>query len=402
MHVGGSAASARRAVTAACDDGFDPSWSATYAPGTAGVDVCGNDPADAAWLDEFLTPWCGRAASGTGALQVRMIRSNRRARELTDEWTERRQQGPQPEPTPCIRLETRTLAFDRWAGTAGWRLADPLTGCQFVVTGRRVDVIAPEGAHAGQLFLAGMIREALTGAVAAAGRVLDLHAAAFAVGGQAIVLTGRKRAGKTSLLCHALLSGGGALIANDRVFVHLDAAPPIACGIPTVAALRHGTLDTFPRLREGSATFPPLPRLDGPADTGPPGSPSPEPAGLLLTLARLAGRLGAPQLARAPLRAILLPEIAEDHDGWVLERLPEAAAATQLAGCLHGGRVGGEASTFFTALMRGDASPLPPVGDQLGRLVSQVPVYRFRLGPDVYRQPATCWLHALATVEMPA
>ena len=46
---------------------------------------------------------------------------------------------------------------------------------------------------------------------------LILHAAAVCVGGDAFVIAGPKRAGKTTLLLHALRNEQGAYVSNDRV-----------------------------------------------------------------------------------------------------------------------------------------------------------------------------------------
>jgi hypothetical protein len=73
-----------------------------------------------------------------------------------------------------------------------------------------------------------------------------LHAAAFEEApGQATLVLAPKLGGKTTFLIGTLL-GGAKLIANDRLVLHLRENNVIALGLPTIIALRTGTLDLFP------------------------------------------------------------------------------------------------------------------------------------------------------------
>jgi hypothetical protein len=379
-------------------------WTVGYRHGAAGVDVAGNDPGDRAWLDEFLLPWCDVGTAGSAPVCVRMIRSTPIAEALGREWT-RRQAAPRRQPPrPCVRLDTQTIAFDGWSADDGLRLVDPVTGCTFIVAGTAVDVVAGEGEEQAQLGLLGLVREVIAGSVAAHRPVVDLHAAAFALDGKAVVIAGPKGAGKTSLLCHVLISAGAALLANDRVFVATDEAPPVACGIPTVVSIRPGTLDAFPRLLARAAEFPALTRIDPSArrilDGQAPLPPSARPA-LLLSPARLAGRLGAARVAEAPLAAIVIAETSAAVAGFVLERLPREAAQAALDASLYGVAADRSRPTLFGRLAGEAAAGLPPIGDRIARLAAAVPVYRCRLGRDAYDRPAAPLLEALGLGASP-
>ncbi|MGE0451135.1 MAG: hypothetical protein AB7Q29_16300 [Vicinamibacterales bacterium] len=383
-------------------------WAVTYQHGSVTIDIQGEHLGDLAWLREFLEPWCEEARPAADALRVRAVRSDRLVETLRIAWQNRRGTDEAIAPLACIRLDTRTVAFEGWSERGTVRLVDPLTDCFFVISGRNVDVVGSQNGDRIRIALLGVIREAIAGAIAASSAVVDLHAAAFASGDRSVVIAGPKRSGKTSLLCHAITSGGAKLLANDRVFARVDTVPASAYGVPTVVSIRRGTLATFPQLGNPSAfessaasihAFPEIERDgwmrgqrtgEGPKTDGP----------LKLTPRRFAARLGAGQVSQAPLTAIVLPELVSDLSGWSLETLPRDVAARRITCCLFGVEAERDRSTFF-----GGLSPLPRTGrttpmtlettSAIERLVATVPVHRCRLGPDVYRQPAELLIRAL-------
>jgi hypothetical protein len=372
-------------------------WAVGYRCGPVALDVSGNDRADLAWLAEFMEPWCDAAAPGDAPLQVRMLRSDSMAATLRRDWAERRRAGRLASALPALRLDRQTVAFDSWMDDEALRLVDPETGCGFVIDGRRVDVVAAPGERGPDFGLLRVLREIIVGGIGACWPTVDLHAAAFVHRGEAVAIAGPKKAGKTSLLCHALISAGAALLANDRLVIEAGALPPLAHGIPTVVAIRRGTVERFPPLLSRAADFPALLRIDpavqrhfGDAVPPPPGDGSE----LLLSPMRLAGRLGAPVAPPTRLRSILLLELSGDLAGWGLELLPPGAARSGLEACLYGAAADREAPTFFASLA--GAAPRPaPIEERLARLAAALPVYRCRLGRDAYDRPATALIQAL-------
>jgi hypothetical protein len=349
-------------------------------------------------LAEFLHPWCDPTDPGQAPVRIRMIRSNRMAQALERKWTTRQGRPPRPSAVPCVRLDTQTIAFPVLSEQDVLQLVDPVTGCYFIVDGACVDVVATSGETRAQLGLLGLVREAITGCVSARRPIVDLHAAAFAFDDKAVLIAGPKGAGKTSLLCHAITSAGAALLANDRVFLSVDEPRPIACGIPTVVSIRQGTIDAFPQLLARADEFPAVSHIDPSARRTLHGAapiPPSAPANLLLSPARFAGRLGAARVRRAALWAIVLPELSGDLAGWELERLPGETALARLDSCLYGVAAHRDEPTLFGGLAGHRASGLPPVGERLERLASAVPVYRCRLGRDVYGRSAAPLLRAL-------
>lgn len=236
--------------------------------------------------------------------------------------------------------------------------------------------------------------------MSAAAPIVDLHAAAFTSGNRAVVIAGAKGAGKTSLLCHAIVSAGAALVSNDRTFVDVGQTPPAAEGIPTVVSVRGDTLRAFPQLGSRAEANPPLTPIVVPARPGQTAAPERRPdRALLLSPARFARRLGAEQVARAPLSAILLPEVSAGLRGWQLVRLEPGPAATALEACLYGAPAARKTPTLFAGLARTAATPSVPIGARLARLVAAVPVFVCRIGPDAYDMPIGPLLDALDTEE---
>ncbi|CAK0742051.1 hypothetical protein CCP3SC1_120038 [Gammaproteobacteria bacterium] len=350
-------------------------WHTGYTCGPAGVDVTGNYPEDGAWLSAILHPWCKLTKPSQGRVSVHMTRSDAQAHDLEQ------QVHRAGTPVACFALDTRTVVLPSWQNGDSLWITDPEAGCFYGISDTSVHLIARAHSPQARLGLLRLVRELLTGGVLGAGKVIDLHAAAFTRNGKGVLLAGAKGAGKTSLLCHALFSGGAALLANDRVFVDLADKRPIMRGIPTMVAIRPGTLDVFSVLRLSPSDAHSL------ASAGPPSSPK-----LHLTPAEFARRLAAPCVSQAVLQAIVLPEISATLETWALERLSRDVAQARLESYRYGAAVGRTKATLFGAWLGGSTpSPHAPVT----HLAQKVPVYRCTLGSGIYRTSALSLLHAL-------
>lgn len=377
-------------------DAIEIRWAAGFRFAATAIDVCGNDPADLDYLSEFLVPWCELIPAGGAALRVRMLGSPLLAGELEADWEAVRVTSRRVAPVPCLRLDTQVVAFEGWRDDGRLRLVDRVTGCFFRFDEGIVDVVCRQGDDRTRLGLLGLIREAITGGVASVSALVDLHAAAFAVGDRAVVIAGARGSGKTSLLCHALLSGGAALIANDRTFVALDGPEPVATGIPTVVSIRADTLRAFPRLAGEPDAYPALTPIILPAsDGGAPAATGPGDRALLLSPARFAGRLGVARVGRARLSAIVLPEVSTELRGWTVARLAVEVAAAALEARLYGTGPARDASTLFGSLVGPAVAQRPSPCALLERLVATVPVFVCRLGRGAYESPAAAWLEAI-------
>jgi hypothetical protein len=230
-----------------------------------------------------------------------------------------------------------------------------------------------------------VVRELFTVACHRAG-LLPLHAAAFVTGGGAVLVCGAKRAGKTSVLVHAL-ERGARFLSNDRVWIRLGDAPH-ALPMPTIVMLRDGTLERFPSLcgafeRERfdrSRTIAECaPDVERPAPRAGAGFDRPG-----ISPAQLCALLGCEASPGAPLRALVFPEIDPEESGLSLARLPQESALPRLQVGLLKPCDPTRLSEIFAG--RGGREPVDARVERsrCAELLRRVPAFACRLGPDAY------------------
>ena len=273
---------------------------------------------------------------------------------------------------------------------------DAERGCFYKVGQRRIDIIAKPGVIRVRVGLMRIVRELAVLSMVKKG-VLDLHAAAFAVGRQAIVLAGPKKSGKTDFLLTMLASGKANLISNDRVLVHLKDGSEYTYGIPTLVSIRYNTLLRFPRLRYGSSRLQALfhsaesefLNVVSPEDRAPP-------HGFSLNLSQIAERLDAGIVGGAPLAAIVFPDISQKTESWFLEPVDRHSGVPRLQKCLYGVQSGWQSPTIFEKLIgsrMGDGAAQQEA--MVHRLAPRIPLFRGFLGHDTSGESAGAWLEAL-------
>jgi hypothetical protein len=76
-----------------------------------------------------------------------------------------------------------------------------------------------------------------------------LHASACVVHGCAAIITGPRRAGKTSLLSYILANSQARFLTNDRLLIDCSNNPIRLHGMPTIVSLREGTITLFEGMR---------------------------------------------------------------------------------------------------------------------------------------------------------
>lgn len=367
-------------------------FSAAYGFGSAVIDVDADDRAAARWLAEFLSPWFERREPGQGEFLVRQTCSAPLFAGLA-----RRQAAVRTAPVACFALDSRVVELPGWREEDGHTvIADAYSNCFHVLRPPSVEIIGRPGTRRIRVGLMRAVRELAAARILGNENMLDLHAAAFAVGDRSVLLVGQKRAGKTTLLVSVLKAGRGALVANDRVFVDLNEHPGQARGVPTLVAVRAGTLAIFPDLQAG---LPPRPalmhagELETPdASTVEDSNPSAE---FGLSSTQLARRLSVPIVPCAPLAAVLFPEISAAVDTWSLEPVDPLEGAAQLHECAYGARSGPRLPTVFEQLA-GNRHPDRNTQRALTqRLATRIPFFRLRLGRNAYRDGAAGWLCAL-------
>jgi hypothetical protein len=274
-----------------------------------------------------------------------------------------------------------------------------------------------------------VIREiALEHARARAGaRPLELHAAAFEIGGGAVALIGPKRSGKTTLLLHAVTRLGGRLVANDHVLVTGDGRLAVT-GVPSVIAVRSRTAAAFPGL-SGC-----VPRVEHPSQLAleeidraleAAGAGCDTEGRLRFSAALLARSLSVPLRATAPLRAVVLAEIGAATAIPRLARMTEEQARDRLRASVYGGPSREGETTIVAEMLAGArvarSRPAPATtgaeaeairaarssdggaeatGDRaaaiLARVAADVPCWRLAPGDDIPQAIELLWRTALA------
>lgn len=360
---------------------------AGYVFGPAAVDVELDDAGTAAWLSEFLCPWAEPAPGGCGDVLVRVDASGG----AWEAW--RRQRAARAcLPVPCFALDSQVVYLPGWTEDGGTVAEDADLGCYYRVSAHAVEIAARPAYRRARLGLMRVVREILTSRALAGGRWLDLHAAALAVGGYAVLIAGPKESGKTSLLMHALSSGQADFVANDRVFVGGD--PVAATGVPTIVSIRPGTARAFPGLqRDGDRR--PVSRCVGERPAAEDAAVADDPLRpLALSPAQLARQLGVGRARGGVVAAVVFPVVDPGVGTWTLETLTQAEGGALLGACRYGARAEPRPKTIFE--IAGAPAPASiraaPVSPGLG---PHVPYVRCRLGPDAYRESADGWLRAL-------
>lgn len=343
------------------------------------LDVHGAD-ADLAWLEEFLVPAFERRAGGAAHHDAGSIAARHDAGRVTvvvridpARHRDRRARGPAGGDVVCFEMDAGALRLPLWHDDPGWRTVrgDDDILLRVSPARRRVELLADRPGFGVRLLLLRTVRELACRAAVADGGAL-LHAAAFDLDGQAILLAGPKRAGKSSVLLFALRQAGGAYIGNDRVLLRPDGRSGVlARGVPTIISLREGSLALFSGVRDQlrRRAFHSFITLDEARDreTSPP--PEPTDGRFGITPAQLCALAGCAATGEAPATALLFPTVRDDPGPLRLEAL-DTREATRLA-----------AAARFGSTSQGTI-PADPAA-----LLARVPAFRCCVGPESFGLP---------------
>jgi hypothetical protein len=351
------------------------------------------------WLEGFLTPAFARqehVSPGEHAVTVEIdaVRYARRARARPMNALE----------IDCFTLDGRFLRYPSWVDDDGRRLIHDTTSEAFYSsTGDGEPALAILAARDGASLRRALLRVARELATAHALRMghLHLHASAVAVGDRIVAFAGARESGKSTLLIHSLTCGGADYVSADRLLVAPAGAGTSARAMPTIVALRDGTLRYFPTLRArlaatGSVWF----RTHAESAAFVPGrGPSPLerlPDGRFrgLSPSQLCELTDAGAIGSGALELIVFPRLAPDLPSYRLEALSPAEAARRIRSSLLLASVPERSAAAFPAgspaFVR-DADALDALSADLAR---RIPCMDLALGPDAYRvRPAarTLW-----------
>jgi len=244
-----------------------------------------------------------------------------------------------------------------------------------------------------------VVRETLLNAVLRDGAALDLHAAAFALGGRAVLIAGDKGSGKTTFLLHAMASAGADLVANDRVLVEIDDSRADATGVPTIVTIRPRTLDLLPFLRR-HADERPASLLESELASGggfPEGESVPT-RDFALAPSQLAARVGRLRVRGGPVACVIFPVVSAEARARECRRLSGTDAVERLRRCFYGSRAVLRPRTVFESWSDWNAR-LDDQAAMAELLAARVPCVECHLGLDAYRSDANWLLTLLASCE---
>ncbi len=166
-------------------------------------------------------------------------------------------------------------------------------------------------------------------------------------------------------------------------------------GLPTVAGVRKGTLQSFERLRTDPGGFPDQSDQEAEirANLGLSAwFDDAEPPALRLKMGALAGRMGVEQTLGGPLSAILLPCIDASATTMAVARMAGDEAARAVDDYAYGPAQNRGIATQIARHVLGQAAG--PTGDQVHQPPG-VPMFRMRIGPELYRHSAAEFLAEL-------
>jgi hypothetical protein len=192
------------------------------------------------WLHEFFSPWFDRGG-GAPDVAVRVSVDPRRYDDL-------HARGPGHASVDAFMMDTRVIRYPVWSGPHD-RLTflDEPCAIAFQVGIDGVDIVCRERGAASRLRVMRVVREFAMGAAQSVGGRF-LHAAAVSSAGRAMIITGPRNAGKTTLLSYLLTHLELSFLSNDRLLVSLEGDRVTLRGMPTIVSIRDGTLALFPDL----------------------------------------------------------------------------------------------------------------------------------------------------------
>jgi hypothetical protein len=179
------------------------------------------------------------------------------------------------------------------------------------------------------------------------------------------------------------------LVANDRVFVNLDGSPPQLTGLPSIVALRAGTLELFPELaaRAGELRYAfwqtraEIRRNDAERTLA---------EGTDISPAQLCDLARVEAAIHAPLAALVFPQAngagSEQRACPGLERLDPAMAEGRLRENLFGGSNSRVQSAAFDLLAGGNANGASPDA-YCSTLAHAVPASDYVVVPGAFAAP---------------
>lgn len=359
---------------------------------TVRIAAVSGDATNHRWIAEFFSPIARIVTRGRADVEV--------ALELDDEsWSalEARGRHPSGRMDVCFYLDTRIVSRPRWRGPRHTRVVRDDEFDVFYVIDRRVPRVTVVGRRRDRLArLAWMrvIREMMMARSIDADRLIA-HGAAFAVGERGVLIAGAKRAGKSTVLIHALGMRGARYVANDRAVLHANGRSVNIQSMPTIASLRTSSIARFPEIEARLRSRGYFPALTlGEARRRPMGDASPWRQRFTLTPKQLCRLLDVEALPVLPLGVIVFPRLTGRRGVAHVHRLSPSRAAGALRANLFRARARRKTGGVFAALVSRRPVSRATTVRLSERIGASVPAYDVHLGRDGYTDHE--WLTRLA------
>lgn len=214
-----------------------------------------------------------------------------------------------------------------------------------------------------------------------------LHAASFAVGGKAAIITGPGKAGKTSLLTYVLRNSQADFLANDRLMIKFEGNQSVVIGMPTWISIRPHTFDLFPGLLASlkNQRFSPRSTLD---ECRAPDAPMPRTwsgGRRGLSPSQYCSLMGSKAVEKAAAAVLVFPVQTGEKGGTSLRKLQAERVETLLRDCLFENIHPHRVSQAFSGIT-GDLNSDEAVSDDdLCRGLSErLPGYECLLGTEAF------------------
>ena len=339
----------------------------------AGFVAQSDNPADLAWLQAFLGP-AFEKSSVMGEQTFALERSPEAVRSA------QRLESTTAERVAAFVLDT---GLEELPGTTNAAGAITAYDSFFEVAYRRGTIISIADAESstanrrarGALMRA--IREAAMDHVWCDGASI-LHGASFAVGNRAILVAGAKEAGKTSLLCAALLGFPEAsFLSNDRLVLQKSGKNVRAHALPTIVSIRAGSTQVVPSLSAA---------LSGARENylGAPTPESEKPDRWTLSPKQLSSLLGCSMQREAEVACCLFPRIDQGENSFTLRELTANERRVRILESAFARNDLGRRSELF----RTNAVDFPS-GAQLRERLQEdlggIRCFEVRMGPGLYQ-----------------
>src|SRR5262245_34233424 len=342
----------------------------------ATVAVSSDAPIVADWLDEFVRPafepWTGPAdyavAVRTNPATHAALAATRPAGTLDDDG--------------CFALDRQVVSHPAWRTGGRTVLADAKYGTLYALDPTVAEVVVAPDATLFRSGVMRVVREALTTRALVSPRRLQLHAAACAVDGRAVLVAGPKGAGKTTLLAYLAASTGPRIVANDRTVAEVVDEGFVVRGVPTLVSIRPESRALVPRLYRGMT-------LERPAHLTPAelaaatrnGDGAEITTRLRLSPWQLARQLGVTLAAEGRLAAVVFPARADAPRSLTIERLTNDVARRQLLDSRFGRSSGKSTPTVFERLL---PAARPPDADAalVDTIAARMPCFSVHLGVE--------------------